>query len=80
MIIKIEIDCETISEAYQHMSVIGKEIKSKAKKEKLDPLKDEFKPCEWYDDNCYGTHYVEVREDEMLKNHNPGTGMFNPSK
>lgn len=61
MTINITIETETISEFYSHISVIGKEIKKAAKKQKLNPLRDEFTEQEWEDDNCYGTHTVQIK-------------------
>ena len=75
MIIQIEIDCETIAEFYTHLGVIRKEVKKLAKEKELDAHHDAFLPTEWADDNCYGSHSVVVKEDEMLKEQLP-PGMF----
>ena len=65
MKILIEIDCETIGEFYGHLSEMRRQIKATCKKKKLNPATDEFKPkhsnslC---DANCYGEHYVRIKE------------------
>lgn len=62
MKIRIDIECETISEFYQHLSVIQLDIKKQVKKLKLDPLYDEFpKTVNLDDNNCYGDHVVKIK-------------------
>lgn len=64
MNITVTISCDTISDFYSHLSELRRQIKRQTKKLKLDPLKDEFPATvDLYDDNCYGTHTVEI-EDE----------------
>ena len=64
MKIKIEIDCETISDLYSHLSELRRQIKKETKKRKLDPLRDEFgSDVNLYDDNCYGTHDVYIKPE-----------------
>ncbi len=67
MEITIKIDCETINDFYAHLTVLRKQVKSECKKQKLDPLNDEFKVGKnlFYDDNCYGTHYVKIQEEKI---------------
>ncbi len=78
MIIKIEIECDSIMEFFQHMRVIRVEARRLMTKQKLSSDK-EFPPTEWDDDNCYGRHDVVISEDEMLKDHLPPSGLFAPS-
>lgn len=60
----IQIECETIGELYTHLTVLKKQIKKKAKKEKLNPAKEAFKENDSIiDDNCYGYHSLTVYED-----------------
>ena len=64
MKIIIEIDCDTISEAYAHLTVLQKQIKKQTKINKVDPDKDDFPAgTEFYDDNCYSTHTASVYEE-----------------
>jgi dsDNA-specific endonuclease/ATPase MutS2 len=64
MKIFIEIECESISEFYSHLTKIQRDINRKARKEKLNPLFDEFNDGEGLDDNnCYGTHVVNIKQD-----------------
>lgn len=61
MKITIQIDCDTISEFYSHLTKLREDVKKQTKKLKLDPLEDEFpKTVELDDSNCYGEHYVKV--------------------
>ncbi len=70
MLIKIEIECETINEFYGHLRVLQKQIKKQTRKLKLDPIKDEFpsenSPIEidLDDSNCYGTHTVIINNED----------------
>lgn len=63
MKVMIEIDCETINQLHNHLSVLKKQIRSRAKALVLDHTKEGF-PAEtqFYDDNCYGTHHAEIVE------------------
>lgn len=64
MKIKIKIECETISEFHSHLTELAKQVKRSAKKQKLNPLKDEFSPEDsdsLCDDNCYGSHDVKIK-------------------
>lgn len=64
MKITIEIDCETISDFYSHLSELRRQIKKECKRLKLVPSNDEFPPTvDLDDDNCYGTHTVTISED-----------------
>jgi hypothetical protein len=63
MEILITIECETISDFYSHLSELRRQIKKETRKRKLNPLHDEFPAdVDLYDDNCYGTHDVEIRQ------------------
>lgn len=60
----IEIDCETINQLHNHLTVLKKQIRSRAKQLKLDHQKEAFQvKTEFYDDNCYGMHMATVIED-----------------
>lgn len=64
MNIKINIECDTINEFHAHLVELAKQVKRSAKKQKLNPLEDEFQPedCESLcDDNCYGSHEVTLQ-------------------
>lgn len=62
MKIRIDIECETISEFYAHLSTLQLDIKKQTKKLKLNPLQDEFpKTVELDDSNCYGDHTVKIK-------------------
>jgi len=64
MKINIQIECETISEFYTHLTELQKQIKKKTRKQNLKPGADEFFDSVGLDDdNCYGSHEV------MIKNH-----------
>lgn len=63
MKIEIEIDCETVSEFYSHLTELRYQIKKESKRLKLKPLVDEFsEESNSYlsDNNCYGTHTVTI--------------------
>lgn len=61
MNITIEIECETVSDFYAHLSTLQKNIKKQAKKLKLDPIRDKFpETVELDDSNCYGDHTVKI--------------------
>lgn len=66
MKIIIEIDCDTINEFHSHLLELARQVKKNAKKQKLNPLEDEFK-CEdsdsLSDNNCYGTHKVTIKHE-----------------
>jgi hypothetical protein len=60
MKIRVDIECESISDFYSHLSELRRQIKKETKRLKLTP-EDEFtNDVDLYDDNCYGTHDVEV--------------------
>ena len=66
MEIRIQIECETIQQFWQHLDELQKQVKRSAKKQKLNPIEDEFQPEDsdsFDDDNCYGTHYVTIQND-----------------
>lgn len=59
----IEIDCETIAELHAHLKEIQKQIKKQTKINNADPQKDDFPVgTSIYDDNCYGTHALDIIE------------------
>lgn len=65
MQINIQIDCESISDFYSHLSEMRRQIKKEAKRLKLSP-EDEFtkeSESKLYDNNCYGTHEVVINND-----------------
>lgn len=65
MKIVIEINCETIGELTTHLYEIIKQAKKECRKQKLDPLHDEFESgLRIEDDNCYGDHLLRVFSDE----------------
>ena len=69
MNIIIEIDCDTISEFYGHLTKIREDIKKETKRLKLNPLEDEFPNIASLDDvNCYGEHYVEIKPESIVQN------------
>lgn len=66
MEIRVNIECDTISEFHAHLTELARQVKKTAKKQGLDPSKDEFTyehEASLYDDNCYGTHSVSIEED-----------------
>lgn len=67
MNIIINIECETVSDFYSHLSELRRQIKKEAKKLKLNPASDEFPDnVTLYDDNCYGTHIVTISNEEGI--------------
>lgn len=63
MNILIEIECETIADLVKHLNVLQGQIKKQTKVNKSDPQKDDFAiGTSLYDDNCYGTHELNVIE------------------
>lgn len=59
---KIEIECDTIFEVYQHLRVISRQIRSEVKKQNLNAHEEEFpKRTKFYDNNCYGIHDVDIK-------------------
>lgn len=61
MKIKIEIDCDTISQIHSHLYVIGRDLRKHTKKFNLNPVEDEFpKRIKFDDENCYGEHIVKI--------------------
>lgn len=63
MNILIEIECETIADLHTHLTVLCKQIRKQAKINKADPKVDDFAVgTQLYDDNCYGTHELNVIE------------------
>jgi hypothetical protein len=63
MNIKIEIECNTINKFHSHLTRLASQVKKSAKKQKLNPLKDEFEREDsdsLCDDNSYGTCDVEI--------------------
>jgi hypothetical protein len=63
MNILIEIECETIADLHTHLKVLQEQIKKQAKVNKASPQKDDFPiGTSLYDDNCYGTHKMDVIE------------------
>lgn len=70
MKVTIKVDCDTINELALHLSQINRSIKKEAKKQKLNPEKDEFegsKKIMFQDDNCYGEHLVWIRNEIHVK-------------
>mgnify|MGYP001565856112 CR=1 FL=1 len=66
MKIRIDIECESISEFWVHLAVLKKQIKKEAKRLKLNALEDRFpkKGVDLDDNNCYGTHTVKIKHTE----------------
>lgn len=66
MRVLIEIECDTVSDLHQHLDVMKRQVRKESKKQKLDPLHDEF-PLETVleDDNCYGSHELSVVPDPL---------------
>lgn len=70
MEIVIRIKCDSIGEFGAHLTKLAQQVKRTARKQKLDSLRDEFSKehepnlC---DNNCYGTHDVEIHEDGATK-------------
>lgn len=63
MNILIEIECETIADLHAHLKELCKQIRKQAKINKSDPQNDDFPVgTQLYDDNCYGTHELNVIE------------------
>ena len=65
MKINIKIECDTISEFGAHLHHLAIQVRRSARKQKLNPLKDEFEPEDadsMCDNNCYGTHSVEIKK------------------
>lgn len=53
---KIEIECETYEEFFQHMAQIKKDLKRKFDQNSITPIKIE-------DNNCYGFHEVIITDE-----------------
>lgn len=63
MNVLIEIECETITDLHKHLEVLQGQIKKQVKVSKQDPQKEDFPiGTSLYDDNCYGTHKMDVIE------------------
>lgn len=63
MNILIEIECETLAELIGHLKVLQRQVKKQSQINKSDPQKDDFPiGTQLYDDNCYGTHELNVIE------------------
>lgn len=61
MTITIRIECETIHNLLQHLTVLKDDIKKEAKTRKLDRMEEEFPDdVELSDSNCYGDHILQV--------------------
>lgn len=68
MRIIVEIECETITEFHSHLTVLKTQIRKQSHKLKLNPLTDAFPiKVDLYDDNCYGTHDVIIKQDKKPK-------------
>ena len=69
MEITIKIECDTINEFHAHLTELARQVKRSAKKQKLNPLEDEFQAEDadsLSDDTCYGTHEVEIVPESAL--------------
>lgn len=63
MNIQIDIECDTISELIGHLAVLKRQILRQAQINKVDTTKADFPiGTQLYDDNCYGTHELNVIE------------------
>jgi hypothetical protein len=63
MKVTIEIECDTINDLYAHLGVLQKQIKAQAKKQKRNPIHDDFHPSVVLeDDNCYGAHVMNIED------------------
>jgi hypothetical protein len=63
MNILIEIECETIADLHTHLKVLQEQIIKQTEVNRQDPQKDDFAiGTSLYDDNCYGTHKMDVIE------------------
>lgn len=59
----IEIECDTIADLHTHLKVLQEQIRKQATINKQDPQKEDFAiGTQIYDDNCYGTHELNVIE------------------
>lgn len=72
MNIRIDIECESISDFHSHLSEIKRQIRKETKRLKLTPS-DEFESNKEQDytispdlddNNCYGNHEVTILNDE----------------
>jgi hypothetical protein len=64
---EIKIQCDTINELLQHLQAIGQQVKDKAEAENLNRFRDSFSdPVDLEDNNCYGTHEVEILSAEPI--------------
>lgn len=62
MKVKIEIECDSIVELVNHLSVIRAQVIKEKKKQNLS-VDDEFpKRVVLSDNNCYGTHEVKINK------------------
>jgi hypothetical protein len=60
--IKIEIECDTIMQIFQHQRVINHQIRKEMKRQNLNQFEDDFsKKLHLEDDNCYGEHSVIIK-------------------
>lgn len=65
MEIKIDIECDNISDLYTHLRVLREQIKKETKKLKLNPFNDEFPDgFKLEDGNCYGEHTLIINPDK----------------
>lgn len=66
MNVKIEIQCDTARELLAHLHMLQVQIQDEVKRLNLNEATEEL-PLEaaeqLYDDNCYGTHQVEISHD-----------------
>lgn len=63
MNILIEIECETIADLHTHLTELCKQIRKQTKVNKSNPKTDDFPiGTQLYDDNCYGSHELNVIE------------------
>lgn len=67
MKVTITVECDTISELHSHLHQLQIQIRKVTRKQKLNPMTDAFDRYKrdiedaLYDDNCYGTHTVEIK-------------------
>ena len=66
MNIKIEIECDTWLNVFQHLFVIRKDLKRQLKIKGIKSVDDLMNNCAenkmaLEDDNCYGSHTVKIK-------------------
>lgn len=61
MNIIIDIECDTINELVEHLDTMKRQVLKQAQVNKVNPAKADFpEGTTLYDNNCYGSHELNV--------------------